>query len=100
MATATLTAQLTQGVTYTTISVTAMPVAVGTGEVVYASQGLTNAEAFTVSSPVAVNAVTINVTSQQAAQTHLVGENVAPRYTLTAVGRSMALIQTPRFTKL
>lgn len=100
MAAATLTAQVTSGANITSLATTAQPVIANTGEIVFVSQGLVNVEIFTVSSPVAVNDVVVNVTSQIAAQTHLIGENVAPKYTLSAVGRTLSPVQTPKTKRL
>jgi len=97
---ATLTAQLTATHVYTTIAVTAMPVAVPAGAVVFVSQGLPNVEAFITSSLVSIGDVTIHVNSQMAGMTHLVGQLVTPAYLLTAVGRTLSPIQTQRTKRL
>jgi len=97
---ATLTAQLTSGMTYTSMSVTPMPNAVPVGGVIYVSQGLVNVEAFTVSLSVHVGDTTIHVNSQRAGATHPVGNPVTPAYLLTAVGRTMAPVQVPRTKRL
>lgn len=96
MANATLTSQINSGSTVTSLATTAQPQVANVGEIMYVSLSLTNVEGFVVSAPVAVNDTAVSVQSQQAAQTHLVGEQVAPRYILTTVGRTMIPAPTPR----
>lgn len=98
--TATLSSGLTQGVSYSTLSVTSMPVTVPSGVGVFVSQGLTNVEAFTTSAPVALHDTTIHVVTKVAAHSHAVGQNVMPAYLMTAVGRTLTPIEVPRTRRL
>lgn len=97
---ATLTSQLNMGTTYTSIPVTALPNIIPLGGVIFVSQGLSNVEAFTTSLSAHVGDTTIHVQSQMAAHTHPIGDPVTPSYLLTAVGRTLTPIQTPRTKKL
>jgi hypothetical protein len=100
VATATLTTQITATNTITSVAVTAMPTITNAGEVLFVSQGLPTVEQYVASVGSSVGDLTIAVVSKVAAATHLVGENVAPAHTLTAVGRTMSPVQTPRMHRL
>lgn len=84
----------------TSLSTTAMADAAVAGEIVWVSLTYNNVEGFTVSSPVSVGDTTVHVESQHAAQTHNIGDQVAPAHTLTAIGRSAAPMTIPRGTRL
>ena len=100
MATATLTAGLLATHSYNSLPITANPVHIPAGETVFVSQGLATVEAFTTSAVVAPGAFAIPVVTQVSAHAHNIGENVAPKFSLTAVGRTMVPVETPRTRRL
>ncbi len=84
----------------TSLATTAMADSAAVDEIVWVSLTYNNVEGFTLSAPVAVGDTTVHVDSQQAAQTHNTGDQVAPAHTLTAVGRSAAPMTIPRGRRL
>lgn len=100
MANATLTAGFNVGTNVTSLSTTPMSDSAQVDEIVWVSLTYNNVEGFTTSAPVSVGDTTVHVDSQIAAQTHNVGDQVAPGHTLTAVGRSAAPMTIPRGRRL
>lgn len=97
---ATLTAARNSGTTYTTLPVTAMPVSAPSGETIFVGVGLATVEAYVASAPIAQGDTTINVVSHLAAHTNPIGAVVDPRYTLSAIGRTLSEVQTPRLKRV